>query len=125
MLIWRVMPAATIVTGHITVIKGLSYIIAQLAGAVFGILLLVGLFPHTLVVLTLMPEPSQPDAGTQTRSAYLSGSCSPGHTCLDCYCAVLPLLHLGTQLGHTFRKVATSSPNLPVLSSASSCSSCP
>ena len=32
---------ATIVTGHMTVVKGLMYMLAQLFGACFGILLLV------------------------------------------------------------------------------------
>lgn len=35
------MTLATIVTGHISLVKGLAYILMQLCGAVFGILLVV------------------------------------------------------------------------------------
>eukprot|EP00891_Asterochloris_glomerata_P009352 jgi/Astpho2/9352/Aster-07289 len=40
---------ATIVTGHMTVLRGLMYMLAQLFGACFGILLLAGLVPQATI----------------------------------------------------------------------------
>lgn len=41
--------AATVITGHMPVLKGLAYILAQLSGACFGILLVAGLVPGVYI----------------------------------------------------------------------------
>ena len=40
---------ATMITGHITFLKGLAYILAQLVGSVFGSLLIVRALPFPAV----------------------------------------------------------------------------